>query len=193
MNWRAGWGLRYSLWGFDPSTFVYSRFPPRIQFLYYLLSSVAPCKLKGKVWNLSLQMARNGIFLGLFQEFQSFMGSFEEKLTRKIHTTTFLYECLWVSKPKSKKNRSIEWKIVQGCFKNKKTKEIEFHNSFKDYVFTTVYRLKIVLGKMLACFLAARNQLTAGEVKERQSIEYMSQLNTCRTCHSKNKGRNLDC
>ena len=172
MNWRAGWGLRYSLWGYDPSTFVYSRFPPRIQFLYYLLSSVAPCKLKGKVWNLSLQMARNGIFLGLFQEFQSFMGSFEEKLTRKIHTTTFLYECLWVSKPKSKKNRSIEWKIVQGCFKNKKTKEIEFHNSFKDYVFTTVYRLKIVLGKMLVSWQQGISWL---QVRSRRG----NPLNTC--------------
>ena len=75
----------------------------------------------------------------------------------------------------------------------KKHDEIEFHISFQDYVFTTVYRLKVVLGKMPTCFLAARDQLTAGEVKERQSIEYMSQLNTCRTCHSKNKGRNLDC
>ena len=40
------------------------------------------------------------------------MGSFEEKLTRKIHTT-FLYVCLKVSKPKSKKNRWTEWKIFQ--------------------------------------------------------------------------------
>ena len=32
------------------------------------------------------------------------MVSFEEKVTRKIHTT-FLYACLKVSKPKSKKNR----------------------------------------------------------------------------------------
>ena len=33
----------------------------------------------------------------------------------------------------SKKNRRIEWKIFQGCFKNKKEKkaheEIEFHDS----------------------------------------------------------------
>ena len=40
------------------------------------------------------------------------MGSFEERLTRKIHTT-FRYACLKVSKPKGKKNRCIEWKIFQ--------------------------------------------------------------------------------
>ena len=37
----------------------------------------------------------------------SFTGSFEGKLTRKIHTT-FLYVCLQVSKPKREKNSGIE-------------------------------------------------------------------------------------
>ena len=40
--------------------------------------------------------------------------------------------------------RVIEWKIFQGCFKNKKEKaheEIEFHNSIQDLIFTTVYQL----------------------------------------------------
>ena len=64
------------------------------------------------------------------------MGSFEEKLTRKIQHTTFLYACLKVSKPKSKKNRRIEWKIFRGFFKKKKRKktneEIEFHNTIQD-------------------------------------------------------------
>ena len=46
------------------------------------------------------------------------MESFEEKSTKKIHTT-FLYACLEVSKLKSKKNTLLEWKIFQGCFKNK--------------------------------------------------------------------------
>ena len=50
------------------------------------------------------------------------MKSFEEKMTSKIYTT-FLYACFKVSKPKSKKNRRIEWKIFQWCFKNKQTKK----------------------------------------------------------------------
>ena len=49
-----------------------------------------------KFLNLNLQIAVKCIFHGFFLEFQSFIASFEEKLTRKIHTT-FLYECLEVS------------------------------------------------------------------------------------------------
>ena len=41
-----------------------------------------------------------------------------------------------VSKSKIKKNRRIEWKIFQGCFKKEKEKtthkETEFHNSTQD-------------------------------------------------------------
>ena len=39
------------------------------------------------------------------------------------------------SKPKTKKNREIESKIFQACFKNKQKKpheEIQFHNSIQD-------------------------------------------------------------
>ena len=46
------------------------------------------------------------------------MESFEEKLTRKIHTT-FLYACLKVSKAKSKINKRIG---VSRVFQNKKEK-----------------------------------------------------------------------
>ena len=49
------------------------------------------------------------------------MVKFDENLTKKIHTT-FFYVCLYVCKPKSKKNTTIEWKIFQGCFQNKKEK-----------------------------------------------------------------------
>ena len=55
------------------------------------------------------------------------MGIFEEKLTRKIHTT-FFYASLKVSKPKSKKNRSIEWKIFQ---KQKRKKHMKKSNCRK--------------------------------------------------------------
>ena len=49
---------------------------------------------KGEIsGSLSTQISGKCIFLGFFMEFYSFMGSFQEKLTRKIHTT-FLYECL---------------------------------------------------------------------------------------------------
>ena len=76
-------------------------------------------------------------------KFQKIMGSFEEKLTKKIHTT-FLYACLKASKLKSKNNRWIERKSFKGASKTKKKKtleEIDFHNLIQDEVFTTVYRL----------------------------------------------------
>ena len=85
--------------GFYPSTFVYSHFSPKSEFLYFFLSSEAPCgglmvDTKGEIsGSLSTQISGKCIFLGFFMEFYSFMGSFQEKLTRKIHTT-FLYECL---------------------------------------------------------------------------------------------------
>ena len=53
------------------------------------------------------------------------MGSFEEKLTRK-RRTTFLYACLKVSKPKSKKNSRIEWKIFQKQKRKKHMKKTSF-------------------------------------------------------------------
>ena len=40
-----------------------------------------------------------------------------------------------MTKPKSKNNRWIEWKIFQGCL----SEEIEFHNPIQDWIFTTVY------------------------------------------------------
>ena len=48
------------------------------------------------------------------------MGSFEEKLTRKIHTT-FVYACSKVTKPKSKRNRWTEWKIFPETKKERNT------------------------------------------------------------------------
>ena len=49
--------FQYSRTGFYPSTFVYSRFPPKIQFLYCLLDSVAPCcgpmiESEGKIFEI---------------------------------------------------------------------------------------------------------------------------------------------
>ena len=58
------------------------------------------------------------------------------------------------------KNKWIEWKIFQGCFKNKKEtnkkekkeirEETEFNNSIQDWVFTmfTSCSCKKVLGEM---------------------------------------------
>ena len=92
---------------------------------------------------LGLQIVAKCIFQGFFLEFSGFIGSFEENLTRKIHRT-FLYACLLVSKPKSKKNKWMEWKIFQGFYKSKRKKtheEIEFYNSIQDRVFTTAYQL----------------------------------------------------
>ena len=58
------------------------------------------------------------------------MGRFEEKLTGKMHTT-FLYACLQVSQPKSKKNRLIEWKIFQKLKRKKHVKKLSFITQFK--------------------------------------------------------------
>ena len=105
--------------GFYPNTFVYSRFPPKIQFLQ------TP---KGECLKFKSADCQKMHFSWIFREFQSLY----------IHKS-FLYACLQVSKPKSKKNRRIEWKIFQGCFKNKKERielktheEIKFHNSVQD-------------------------------------------------------------
>ena len=71
-------------------------------------------------WNLGLQVAGKCIFLDFSWNLKRVSwGSFEEKLTRKIHTA-FIYVCLKVSKPKTKKNRHTEWRIFQVCFKKSK-------------------------------------------------------------------------
>ena len=79
------------------------------------------------------------------------MGSFDEKFIRKIHKT-FLYVCLQVSKPKSKKSRQIEWKIFHGCFKNKKEKKhmkrLSFITQFKNQFLLLFTGCRKVLGKM---------------------------------------------
>ena len=72
-------------------------------------------------WTLGLKIPGKCIFLGFFIKFQKIMGSFEEKLTKKIHTT-FLYACLKASKLKSKNNRWIERKSFKGASKTKKKK-----------------------------------------------------------------------
>ena len=55
------------------------------------LCGVAPWQtLKGKCFKFRSSDQWKMHFLGFFLEFQSSMGSFEEKLTRKIHVT-FLY------------------------------------------------------------------------------------------------------
>ena len=55
------------------------------------LHGMAPWQtLKGKFFNFSSSDCWKMHFLGFFLDFQSSMGSFEEKVTRKIHVT-FLY------------------------------------------------------------------------------------------------------
>ena len=84
----------FPLAGFYPSTIVHSRFPPKIQFLYCLLSSLA--------LNLGLQFPRKCISDTFFDcrciactsfvwsssnfswNLQFFIRSFQEKLTRRV-------------------------------------------------------------------------------------------------------------
>ena len=83
------------------------------------LRGVAPWQTpKGKFFKCRSSDRCKMHFLGFFLEFQSSIGSFEEKLTRKIHVTFLSI----VFRPKSKKNRKIEWKIFQGVSKTKKNK-----------------------------------------------------------------------
>ena len=93
---------QHLLAGFYSNTFVYSRFSPKIWFLYCLFSSVAPWSdltvvTKGKILEIQvIQIAGKCIFLGFFLGFQSFMGIFEETLPTKIHTYSFAL-CVFVS------------------------------------------------------------------------------------------------
>ena len=71
-------------------------------------------------------------------------------MTRNIHTTC-LNAFLQVPRPKSKRNMRIEWKIIRGCFKNKKEKkheEIEFHNSVKIELSLPFASCRKMLGKI---------------------------------------------
>ena len=58
------------------------------------------------------------------------MASFEEKLTRKMD---------------SKKNRCIELKIFQGCFKNKKQKIKKKKKNRKRLNFMTQFKIEFLL------------------------------------------------
>ena len=69
------------------------------------------------------------------------MGSFEEKLIRKTHTT-FLYGCCKCVNQIVRRIGEYNGQSFKGLSKQKNThEEIEFHNSIQDWVFTTVYRL----------------------------------------------------
>ena len=60
------------------------------------------------------------------------MGSFLEKLTRKIHATFLLYACLKVSQPKRKKRMEwIEWQIFQKLKRKKRMRKLSFITQFK--------------------------------------------------------------
>ena len=65
----------YTLPGFYPSTFVYSRFPQKIQFLYCLLSLVAPwggsmVDTEGKIFEIHVcRLLENPFFLEFHGEF----------------------------------------------------------------------------------------------------------------------------
>ena len=119
------------------------------------LCGVAPWQTpKGKFFKFGSSDCWKMHFLGIFLEFQSSMGSFEEKLTAKIHVT-FLYMPFYSIQMKSKKNRRIELKIFQGCFKNKNEqkhmKKLSFITQFKIKFLLPFTGLRKVFGKMPVC------------------------------------------
>ena len=124
---------------FYPSTFVCGHFSQKIQFLNCLHSSVAlwvgiMVNTEGKWFEFQVCRSLENIF---FMEF-SWNLIVSLGVLKKIWLERYIF--VFVSKPKNKKNKWIEWKIFQGCFKNKKEKnheEIEFHNSIQERVFTT--------------------------------------------------------
>ena len=90
-------------------------------------------------WNLDLQIAVKYIFL----EFQNFIGSFEEMLTRKIHTT-FFCEC------NQRLRRIGKKKSFKGFSKTRKKKTqrdtvSQLDSRFSFYV--TVYQLQKITWK----------------------------------------------
>ena len=92
---------------------------------------------KENFWDLGLQIAQKYIFLGFF------FGSFEEKLTRKIHTTLLYARCKHLNQRVRRIDR-LNGKSFKAVLKTKKKKtheETEFHNLVQDWVFTTVYWL----------------------------------------------------
>ena len=89
-------GLVLARPGFYSSTLIYSRFAQRFSFFTACLvqGSVGWSHGRhqmGHVWNSDLQVAGKYIILRFFLEL-GFMGSFKEKLARKINAT-FLYAC----------------------------------------------------------------------------------------------------
>ena len=113
--WQAFTQALFSFYPRDSVSLLFSSFIGSVRWPHGIRRSK-------KSWNVGLQIAGKCIFLGFSWSFRDFMGSFEEKLTRKIHTT-FLYACLFVSKPKSLKKRWIEF------FKH--MKRLSFISQFK--------------------------------------------------------------
>ena len=118
----------------------------RFQFLFWLLSSVALwvglivetewksvdcCKIHFS-WILFIYL------FSYFLNFRVLLRVVKKSLLERHLQTSFMHVT------KDKKNRSMQWKIFQGLFKNKKEKKIqlEFCNSIQDWVFTNVYQLE---------------------------------------------------
>ena len=152
--------------GFYPCTFVYSCFPPKIQFLYYLLSSLYPwgdpvVSIKRKIfeirvsdrWKMHFQNSVWLFFTPSLCLFLIFLGILElyGEFRRKVdwRDTTFLYLFLQnVNQRRSDKNKSIKWR--------KKRKQNMERLSFitTQFKFLPPFTGCIkVLGKMLACLI----------------------------------------
>ena len=106
-------------------------------------------------------MSKYGVFSGAyFPVFSPNIGIYGPEKTPYLDT----FHLAWleryiqlsfkrVYKPKIKKNRRIEWKIFQGCFKNKKEKNylkrLSFITQFKIEFLLPFTSCRKVLGKML--------------------------------------------
>ena len=117
--------------GFYPSTFIYSRFS---LFLYCLLSSVAPwggsmVGTEGKIFEIWVcRSLENAFFLDFSWKFTvSWLVLKKSWLERYIHFS-FMSVCKYLNQ--RVRNRWIERKIFQGCFKNKKIKKRKRRLSF---------------------------------------------------------------
>ena len=129
---------------FYPSTFVYSRISPKIQFLDSLLNSVAPwggfmLDIEGNVLeNLVCRSLEKVFFLNLPWNFRVSWAVFKKSWLERYIQISFMRVWMYLNQ-RVKKNRWIEWKIFQKL-KKKTLEETEFHNSIQDWVFLAVYR-----------------------------------------------------
>ena len=96
--------------GFYPSTFVYGCFPPKIQFLYCLLNSVAPwgglmIDSEGKFFEIQIcRFLENTFFLDFCWNFRVLWGVLKKMLLERCMQLSFMRVCKYLNQRVRKKS-----------------------------------------------------------------------------------------